>query len=125
MEDGTVAVFVKAENLGKAIDSVIWGFDGIDVKLAKCGSLEEHKNFLDDMRLEPDHIKTANEILREAEQYSRAKNYIEAGNECMRASLIFRQELTADMLYYNFTLRNYDIPDDTAGWYFIPVDFYR
>jgi hypothetical protein len=66
----------------------------------------------------------AKQFVDAAEEHIEKKWYGMAGDYYRRAGLLYDQILSDDMPYFNITDGSYDIPPDTKGWFYIPVDFH-
>jgi hypothetical protein len=131
MSHVTIHFLANAENLEQAkrhvrncLEIENSFFDGYEVIDGQCGSLKAKKHILDKVVSEHDYLVKAEKFVAEAEQQRKKKCYGSAGQYYLRAGLLYEQNITDDMQYFNITDWNYDIPPDTKGWFLIPVDFH-
>jgi hypothetical protein len=99
-------------------------YDGYEVIDDECGTLADKRLIFDDTIREHDYLVKAKQFVDAAEEQIEKKRYGLAGNYYRRAGLLYDQILSDDMPYFNITDGSYDIPPDTKGWFYIPVDFH-
>jgi hypothetical protein len=127
----TINFLKKAENIEEAIrhinnclDTENSFFDGYEVIESDCGTLENKKHILDEILREHDYLVKAEKFIKEAEKQRQKLCFTSAGAFYHRAGLLYSQNISDDMPYYNITDWSYDVPPDAKDWYFIPVDFH-
>jgi hypothetical protein len=131
MSHVTIYFLTEAKNLeiakrhvNSCLDSENSFFDGFEIVDSDCGTLKDNLVKLNGMSSEQNYLIKAEQFVREAEEQRKKKYYGLAGDYYRRAGMLYDQRLSDDMPYYNITDWSYEVPTDTNGWYFIPVDFH-
>jgi hypothetical protein len=125
-----IYLLTPGEDLADAESRVEWHlenetfYDHHEVLKEKSGGLEGKRAELLELRERCDFRKLADGYLARAEEEKAAGNVGMAGYHYRRAGALYEELLTDDAVIYNIDTFDYQIPDETRGWFAVAVDFH-